>query len=111
MPEIEAPAAGAYGSVMAGGGSVDHYELHFSYSDRARGISVQASPVTIVNDRVVEAGGRSFDLANGNVFVASVAATGGVKLRQIRKTLDDKETSPDAVMSVIRAAGPLSGRR
>ena len=105
VPHVESVGNGMVQTNMGGVSSVHRSELRYSFVDHERHIAIDAAPVVIVKDRVVQAGGRSFDLTRGNVFVADVALNGAVTLRQVPAMFEAKETSPDDVLAAI------SGRR
>jgi hypothetical protein len=107
VPEVEESRDGYSQSGSSSGGG-DHYALAYSYHDH--GLTIVAQPVAIHDNRVVEAGGRRFDLTRGNVFIAHVARNGAVDLTQLSVTRQDEREPAESVLAAIQAAVPNDAR-
>lgn len=98
-----APANGSGNSSWDAGSSEDH-EMGVEYSDGD--FSVQSHPVRFRKSQTVEADGKSFELAGGNLFVAMLEPDGSVNLTQLPRTLPDGETSAESIVDVMKTLAP-----
>lgn len=110
VPERDVPAKEGYGHNIATGGTVETYELKFEYVED-NGTSIRAQPVKIRNGELVAAGGRTFSLTRGNVFIAHVAPDGATSLTQLPMFERGRGTSAKAIVKAIQAAAPREDRR
>jgi hypothetical protein len=110
VPDRDVPRDGGFGSGTGSGGTVDKHELSFQYYDTDSGVSVRARPVTITRSKSMEAGGRTFELARGNVFVALVHSDGSVVLSQMRQVIEEADASEESILAVMKAALPNDAR-
>lgn len=108
-PDRDPPKHGAFSYGSSSSGSAEVHKLDFQYSEDS-GLSIQSRPVTIMNGQTVEAGGRSFQLLRGNIFIARVRVDGAVELSQLPHIAQDRETSVGAVVDLIKAALPANPR-
>ena len=99
-PAFETPQGG-FGGGTSSGGTAKQRTITYSYEEDS-GRSVKATPVTILDDTIVEAAGRRFYLVHGNTFIARVALNGSVALTQLPLQLESKSQSADSVMDAIR---------
>lgn len=106
VPQWDVPRGG-YGTGMDTVGSVKRYELEYSYFT-ASGSDIDAQPVALLDRKIVEAGGRRFDLAAGNVFVAAVRADGSVRVSQLPSIEEERSTAD--IVAHVKAAMPHDAR-
>lgn len=110
LPAFDMPPGGGFGHVLATGGTVEESSIQYGYYGGRGRPRVDAQRVSIHNDETVEAAGRSFALARGNVFIAEVSASGAVTLSQLPLQLQGKDDSAEAVVAAIKAAVPANAR-
>ena len=111
VPDIDPPRGVAFGLTGSGGGTSKNVQIGYGYDQYADGqstpaLSIQAQPVHILNRTTLEAGGRSFDLAQGNVFVASVSRDGALQVTQLAAVPDSYGTSPESILGYIKTSMP-----
>ena len=106
VPDLD--PAKSYGTSGAGGGTGDEVKLGYSYYDEERKLSSQ--PVYIRDRKRLEAGGRSFELAQGNVFVADVGLNGAVTVTQLPPLGASYDGSAHAVLEHIKTSVPANAR-
>ena len=103
VPQWPQPAGGGQITAGAHGGTPRRQTIEWTFhSDE---MTVKASPVSFVDCTRVEAGGHTYDIANGNVFVASVNRDGSLQLKQLPHLLRDRDPPPDVVLAFIRREG------
>jgi hypothetical protein len=110
VPELEPPPGGDYGTTGSGGVARDEIDLRYSYYEAARKLAFDSQPVYIRNRKKLEAGGRSFDLAQGNVFVANVSLDGAVTVTQLPSLGAAHDASANAVLQHIKTSLPANAR-
>jgi hypothetical protein len=91
-----------------GGGTGGDFQYHCSYQDSR--VSIRSQPVSIRNRKTVTGGGRTFDLARGNVFVALVSRDGTPQLSQLPNVPGSPDAEPDAVLAFIKTSLPANPR-
>lgn len=102
LPTKHLPPTRSSGAALALGGTVARYELTFD--DSAYG--GWSRTVQIVNCTTVEAGGHSFDLERGNVFLSEAGPDGRHVISQVPRVLQAGATPVESVLAEIKAAFP-----
>lgn len=110
VPDLEPPQRGFHGTSGSGGGTGDEVSISYSYYEEARNLEFDSRPVYIHNRKTLEAGGRSFDLAQGNVFVANVSLDGVVTVTQVPPIGESHDASAYAVLEHIKTSMPANAR-
>ena len=108
VPDLDPPKLGGYGTMGGGGGTGDEVKIDYGYWDEARRLSSQ--PVYIRDCKTLQAGGRSFDLAQGIVFVADVSLNGAVTVTQVPPLGASHNASANTVLEHIKTSMPAHPR-
>ena len=96
VPDWDSVPRGDQGSANSDSGTIDRMEIRCTFYDGSR--KVAAQPFEIHNAETVHAAGRSWNLRNGNVFVAIVNPDGTLRITQ----LSTNESSPAGVLAFIK---------
>lgn len=110
VPDLEPPQRGFHGTTGSGGGTGDDVKIGYGYYEEARNLEVDSQPVYIHKRKTLEGGGRSFDLAQGNVFVANVSLNGAVTVTQVPPLGASHDASANAVLEHIKTSMPANAR-
>jgi hypothetical protein len=110
VPDLDPPQRGSHGTTGAGGGTGDDVKIRYGYYEDARNLTIESQPVYVHNRKKLEAGGRSFDLAQGNVFLANVSLTGALDVTQLPPMGESHDVSAYAVLEHIKTSMPANAR-
>jgi len=109
VPQIDEPSDRMRGSATSVAGNLDVQELGYSYYEQD-GPSIRAHPVFVKAAKTVEADGRIFQLAQGNLFIARVQREGSVALSQLPEVIQSMDASMDTVLAAMKAKAPDDAR-
>jgi len=100
VPEFDVPESKGYGTAGGGGGTAKLVTFDYTYQDDDR--SIKSERVTVRDHESVEGGGRTYQLSQGNVFLARVGERGAVRLTQVSSTVTGDD--PAQVLAAIQTA-------
>ena len=109
VPDRDVPAGG-FGNGTSTGGTANRLKLRFHYYETDTGFSVDARPVEIIDAMTVQSGTRSFQLKQGNLFVALVHDDGSVDLTQLPHVVHDEGVEAEAILERMKRASPGHAR-
>ena len=103
VPQWPRVQGAAHGAFAAHGGTQRRQTIDWTFQTDS--FTVKASRVSFVDCARVEADGHTYDIANGNVFIANVNRDGSLQVKQLPHVLSDRDPSPGAVLAFIRREG------
>lgn len=107
-----APGAG-FGTSMGSGGTIEDLSFRWSYSEfdwTSKKYAVEARPVHLRKLQTLEAGGRSFALTRGSVFVVHVERDGRLRAVQLPHFAEQLDLDPHALLEHIKRQLPSDAR-
>lgn len=109
VPAIDDPKPMTAGSVVGINGTAERGVIDYVYQDSANR-SIHAQPLQFHEDRTATAGDQSFELKDGNLFIADLSPSGAVTVSQLRVRRSDEGESAESVLRQIQAAVPQNER-
>lgn len=109
VPVFDLPKTAFSGINTGHGGTDERRSIDVSYVV-GPGQSIAAQPISVHEKRTVAVGERSFNLADGNVFLAYVSGGGFVTMSQLKITRNDPNESSDSIVREIQTALPQNQR-
>ncbi len=110
IPDREVLVNGGRGNHSSCCGTSELSTMKFGYYETESGFSVESQPVIIERAEVVKGGGKEFQMARGNLFIAVVRADGALDLSQIERVVSDEKASAESIVALMKSASPGNAR-
>lgn len=113
VPDTEPRKGSGFGLHGGASGTNEHMTIDYAYDEfdwSSRRLSIRSQEVHVLQGKLVEAGGHTFDLERGNMFVAHVSLDGALQVKQLLDPQQRQDTGAESVLSAMKSQLPADVR-